>query len=178
MKGEDFLGFCTFLKFAQFLKITHPRANLDTVANITLYCKEQIKYKQLRLYSRELEKSVEVKLDNHFEIMEYYNQTGREIVASITPRNCPRICWTSELVADVPNTRPPLSFQRPAAHSCEQIEPVSTKTMLREYASYEVRPPHMLVIHTNYSDLERGAERREADAYVQLTATPVGRVEI
>uniref|UniRef100_A0A915CX85 Vitellogenin n=1 Tax=Ditylenchus dipsaci TaxID=166011 RepID=A0A915CX85_9BILA len=68
----------------------HPdeRNNLDAITNITLYCKEQIKYKQLKLYGRELEKSVEVKLDNHFEIMEFYNNS-RQIIASITPKIVP-----------------------------------------------------------------------------------------
>lgn len=38
------------------------RPDIDALANITLFCRQHIKYKQLRLHDRELEKSVEVKV--------------------------------------------------------------------------------------------------------------------
>lgn len=37
--------------------------NIDAEAKIKLFCKEQIKFKKLHLYGRELEKSVEVKVN-------------------------------------------------------------------------------------------------------------------
>ena len=59
------------------------------MANISLHCKDHVRYKILKLADEELEKSVEVKLDNTFEITEHRN-TSREIIANILPKNCHR----------------------------------------------------------------------------------------
>ncbi|KAI1726616.1 hypothetical protein DdX_03338 [Ditylenchus destructor] len=112
------------------------------------------------------ERSVEVRLDNHFEIMEFYNNS-RQIMASISPKNCPRICWNAELVAE---TTRGLKFRRAATHNCLEIEAVSASTTLRDYVSYEVHHDKVIV-HTNYSDHEH--DEKEVDSYIQLAAIPI-----
>lgn len=44
--------------------MTICRLNLNTLANLTLFCQEHIKYKQIILDQREIEKSVEVKVSD------------------------------------------------------------------------------------------------------------------
>ncbi|KAI1733078.1 hypothetical protein Ddc_01989 [Ditylenchus destructor] len=105
-------------------------------------------------------------LDNHFEIMEFYNNS-RQIMASISPKNCPRICWNAELVAE---TMRGLKFRRAATHNCLEIEAVSASATLRDYTSYEVHHDKVIV-HTNYSDHEH--DGKEVDSYIQLAAIPI-----
>ncbi|KAL3098954.1 hypothetical protein niasHS_000942 [Heterodera schachtii] len=147
----------------------HPdeRPNLDALANITLFCDEQIKYKKLHLRGREIDKSVEIRLENDFEVTEQRNGTVRKMVASIKPKNCLRICWSAELIAETRKQ----TFRRSAANHCEQIEPISASTQLREFVGYEIAPNGDLIVNTNFSDSEEKSE--EADAYVQLTAIEI-----
>lgn len=127
----------------------HPdeRPNLDALTNITLFCAEQIKYKQLRLRSNEVDKSVEIQLENHFEVHEQRNGSARRMVATIKPKNCPRICWNTEMVVETRRWQ----FRRAAAHNCEEIAPISAATNLRDFVGYELTPGNNnLVIHTRY----------------------------
>ncbi|KAI6224837.1 hypothetical protein M3Y95_00794600 [Aphelenchoides besseyi] len=139
--------------------------NLNTAANVTLHCDEHLKYKQVVLDHHDVEKSVEVKLDNNFEVLELHNNS-RQIMASITPKHCNRICWVAELYADAFG----FHFQRDVAKECEQIETVTAHAVLRDYLSYEMKD-NSLTVHTNYSDEEK--KHLERDAYVQLTAIPL-----
>lgn len=63
---------------------------MQAVANISLHCKDHIRYKEFKLADEESEKSVEVKLDNSFNITQNHN-SSREIVANIQPKNCHRL---------------------------------------------------------------------------------------
>ncbi|KAF7637683.1 hypothetical protein Mgra_00002942 [Meloidogyne graminicola] len=49
------------------------RQNLDGLANITLFCNEQINYKQLKLNGNEEEKLIKINLDNNYKINEELN---------------------------------------------------------------------------------------------------------
>ena len=119
------------------------RINLQAVTNISLYCKDHVRYKLLKLADEESAKAVEVKLDNTFEILEKKNNS-RNIVANILPKTCYRICWDSKLMAPFEHH----NFAKEVGKDCREISPVKAETTLRDYLSYDVNQGD-LVIHTN-----------------------------
>uniref|UniRef100_A0A7E4W7N4 EGF-like domain-containing protein n=1 Tax=Panagrellus redivivus TaxID=6233 RepID=A0A7E4W7N4_PANRE len=141
------------------------RKNLQAVANVSLHCSEHTRYKELRLSDEETQKTVEVKLDNKFDIQEHKNGS-REIVASIQPRNCHRICWETKLTAPFDHYH----FEHDIMKDCSPIETVTTKTNLRDYLSYDVKHGD-LVVHTNFSD---PGNVEEAIVEIQAVELPTG----
>uniref|UniRef100_A0A183BR59 Dolichyl-diphosphooligosaccharide--protein glycosyltransferase 48 kDa subunit n=1 Tax=Globodera pallida TaxID=36090 RepID=A0A183BR59_GLOPA len=66
------------------------------------------------------------------------------------------------------------TFRRPATQHCEQIEPISASTQLREFVGYEMASNGGdLIVQTNFSGGADGEKAEEADAYVQLTAIAI-----
>ncbi|CAD5218985.1 unnamed protein product [Bursaphelenchus okinawaensis] len=145
----------------------HPdeRQDLDMVANVSLVCDKQIKFKQVFLNRREIEKSIEVKLDNNFEVLETNNKS-RQIMASITPKHCHKICWLGSVYSNVQG----YNFKREVAKKCESITTITTTAKLREYKSYEVKN-NSLIVHTTY--LKEHNDTIDKESYVQLTAIPI-----
>uniref|UniRef100_A0A914YUH2 Uncharacterized protein n=1 Tax=Panagrolaimus superbus TaxID=310955 RepID=A0A914YUH2_9BILA len=150
------------------LKWTLPRkyrTNLQAVANISLHCKDHIRYKELKLADEESEKSVEVKLDNSFNITENRN-SSREIVANIQPKNCHRICWDTSLMASFDQHH----FGHAISSDCRNIEPVTAKANIREYLSYDVNHGD-LIIRTNATDTN---EMEDAIVDIKAIELPEG----
>ncbi|CAD5226727.1 unnamed protein product [Bursaphelenchus xylophilus] len=145
----------------------HPdeRQDLDMVANVSLVCDNQIKFKQVFLNRREIEKSVEVKLDNIFEVLET-NNGSRQIMASITPKHCHKICWVGTLYSEVGG----YNFRREVSRKCEHIDTITSKSKLRDYKSYEFKN-NSLIVHTSYPKEQNDSV--EKDSYIQLTAIPI-----
>ncbi|KAE9553254.1 hypothetical protein FO519_003512 [Halicephalobus sp. NKZ332] len=122
---------------------TDYRTNLQAVTNISLFCKDHVRYKILKLADEESAKALEVKLENTLEISEKKNNT-RNIIANILPKSCFRICWDSELMAFFEHH----NFGKEVGKDCREISPVTAETSLRDYLSYDVNQGD-LVIHTN-----------------------------
>nr|CAD2142967.1 unnamed protein product [Meloidogyne enterolobii] len=147
------------------------RQNLDALANITLFCNNQINYRQLKLNGKEENKSLEIYLDNYFEINEEKNKNinNREINVLISPKNCTRICWNVELIAEI-NLK---IFRRAATQNCEELGKINTKTFLRNFVGYEFNNKNnKLIIYTNYSEgVNKG--NNELNGYVKITVNEV-----
>uniref|UniRef100_A0AC34GQ74 Uncharacterized protein n=1 Tax=Panagrolaimus sp. ES5 TaxID=591445 RepID=A0AC34GQ74_9BILA len=141
------------------------RTNLQAVANISLHCKDHIRYKEFKLADEESEKSVEVKLDNSFNITQNHN-SSREIVANIQPKNCHRICWDTSLMASFDQHH----FGHAISSDCRNIEPVIAKANIREYLSYDVNHGD-LIIRTNATETN---EMEDAIVDIKAIEIPEG----
>uniref|UniRef100_A0A915NDV8 Uncharacterized protein n=1 Tax=Meloidogyne javanica TaxID=6303 RepID=A0A915NDV8_MELJA len=152
-------------------QLEEEKQNLDALANITLFCNNQINYKQLKLNGKEENKSLEIYLDNYFEVNEEKNKNinNREINVLISPKNCTRICWNVELIAEI-NLK---IFRRAATQNCEELGKINTKTFLRNFVGYEFNNKNnKLIIYTNYSEgVNKG--NNELNGYVKITVNEV-----
>uniref|UniRef100_A0AC34PZC4 Uncharacterized protein n=1 Tax=Panagrolaimus sp. JU765 TaxID=591449 RepID=A0AC34PZC4_9BILA len=126
------------------------RTNLQAVANMSLNCKDHVRFKTLKLADEESAKAVEVKLENMFEITEKRN-ISRHIIANILPKSCHRICWTTKLIAPFEHH----NFEKQIGKDCKEIAPVTAEATLRDYLSYEISHGD-LTIHTNVSGNDDG----------------------